>query len=74
MEPFEPSGGPALFRINDACRFIGLGRSKLYELIARGEIDVVKIGSRTLVPMASLQKFVRSLPSIRTTGGLSKGR
>jgi excisionase family DNA binding protein len=74
MEHLEPAGGPALLRINDACRFIGLGRSKLYELIAQGEISVVKIGTRTLVPMASLEKFVRSLPSMRTTGGLSRGR
>jgi excisionase family DNA binding protein len=74
MEFFEPAGGPALLRINDACRFIGLGRSKLYELIARGEIEVVKVGTRTLVPMASLDKFVRSLSSVRTPGGLGRGR
>jgi hypothetical protein len=34
MEMFEPGSGPVLLRINDACRCIGLGRSKLYELIA----------------------------------------
>ena len=62
MEPLEQAGRPVLLRINDACRCIGLGRSKLYELIARGDIEVVKIGSRTLVPIVSLEKFVRSLP------------
>jgi excisionase family DNA binding protein len=67
-------GGPALLRLPDACRFLGLGRSKFYELVGRGEIEVVKVGTRTLVPMVNLEKFVRSLPSMRTTGGLSRGR
>ena len=67
-------GGPALLRLPDACRYIGVGRSKLYELIAQGEIAALKVGARTVVPMASLERFVRSLPSMRTTGGLSRGR
>jgi len=66
-------GGPALLRLPDACRFLSLGRSKVYELIARGDLEVVKIGSRTLVPMASLEKFVRTLP-MRTAGPLIRGR
>jgi excisionase family DNA binding protein len=65
MELSEPGAGPVLLRINDACRFIGIGRSKLYELIAQGQIDAVKVGARTLVPTTSLEKFIRSLPSIR---------
>lgn len=39
----------------------GLGRSKFYELIAAGEIEVVKVGRRTLVPDASLRAFVERL-------------
>ncbi|GAO56850.1 hypothetical protein NMD1_04019 [Novosphingobium sp. MD-1] len=37
---------------------IGIGRSKLYELIAEGSIAVVKIGAVTLVPMDSLRALV----------------
>ncbi|MGE4307251.1 MAG: helix-turn-helix domain-containing protein [Novosphingobium sp.] len=36
----------------------GIGRSKLYELIAAGEIEIVKIGSVTLIPVASLQALI----------------
>jgi excisionase family DNA binding protein len=36
----------------------GIGRSKLYELIASGDIQVVKIGSSTLIPVASLQALI----------------
>lgn len=36
----------------------GIGRSKLYELIQEGEIEVIKIGAMTLVPVASLEAFI----------------
>nr|WP_245656255.1 helix-turn-helix domain-containing protein [Novosphingobium naphthalenivorans] len=36
----------------------GIGRSKLYELIAAGEIEIVKIGAVTLIPVASLQALI----------------
>jgi excisionase family DNA binding protein len=57
-------GGPALLRLPDACRYLGLGRSKLYELIQQQQIQIVKVGGRTLVPVVSLQEFVRKLPSV----------
>jgi len=48
---------PLTVRIREACRLTGIGRSKLYELIAAGEIDVIKVGTITLVPVSSLTKF-----------------
>lgn len=45
-------------RIGQACRLTGIGRSKLYELIAEGEIDVMKVGAITLIPMRSLEQFL----------------
>lgn len=49
---------PLAVRIPDACRMIGIGRSKLYELIADGTIQVVKIGSTTLIPVGQLRALV----------------
>ena len=49
---------PLSVRVKDACRLTGIGRSKLYELIAAGEIEVVKVGTITLIPMDSLQLFL----------------
>lgn len=46
---------PITVRIRDACRMTGIGRSKFYELIADGEIEIVKVGAITLVPIAALQ-------------------
>lgn len=49
---------PLSVRIRDACRMTGIGRSKLYELIGRGEIKTIKIGAITLVPVATLEDFL----------------
>ncbi|MEE4538023.1 MAG: helix-turn-helix domain-containing protein [Erythrobacter sp.] len=50
---------PICVRINDAARMIGVGRTKLYELISNGEIETVKIGNATRVTIASLHELVR---------------
>lgn len=49
---------PIAMRVPDACRFVGIGRSTLYVLIARGEVEIVKLGSSTLVVTESLRQLV----------------
>ena len=49
---------PITVRILEAARLTGIGRSKLYELIASGDIETVKVGSCTLIPMASLHGLI----------------
>jgi excisionase family DNA binding protein len=49
---------PIAVRILEAVRLTGIGRSKLYELIASGDIETIKIGSCTLIPMASLHGLI----------------
>lgn len=46
---------------SEAAALIGVGRSTLYTLIATGEIDVVKIGRRTLVAHDELARYVKRL-------------
>ena len=50
---------PITVRVREACRLTGIGRSKLYELIAAGELEIIKVGTITLVPVASLTRFVQ---------------
>ena len=50
---------PITVRVREACRLTGIGRSKLYELIAAGEIEIIKVGTITLVPLASLTRFLQ---------------
>ena len=54
---FRRQSPPIAVRIKEACRLTGLGRSKLYELIQEGTLEVVKVGSATLVPMENLEKL-----------------
>ncbi len=49
---------PLTVRIPVALRLTGIGRSKLYELIKSGDVETVKIGTATLVTMASLRRLV----------------
>jgi excisionase family DNA binding protein len=48
---------PLTVRVREACRLTGIGRSKLYELIAADEIETIKVGSITLIPMVPWSNF-----------------
>ncbi len=54
-----PSVEPICVKVNDAARMIGVGRTKLYELIAAGEVETVKLGKVTRITTASLHDLVR---------------
>jgi excisionase family DNA binding protein len=56
--PATEGFAPLTVRIPAAVRMTGIGRSKLYELIASGDIEIVKIGASTLIPVASLQALI----------------
>lgn len=55
---------PIVLSVKDAACFIGLSRSRLYELIADGSIEARKLGARTVVPTASLRAFVERAPRL----------
>ena len=45
-------------RVPEACRTINIGRTKLYELIHAGDLDVVKVGRATLITVSSLRRLI----------------
>ncbi|WP_199421595.1 helix-turn-helix domain-containing protein [Actinotalea solisilvae] len=51
-----------LFNITEAAAVLGIGRSKLYELIAAGEIRTVHIGRLCKVPVGAIDEFLATLP------------
>lgn len=61
---------PVAVRIPQAAAMLGIGRSTLYLCIAAGEIDTIKVGRATLVPVDSLTAFVasRRAASARSSG------
>lgn len=48
--------------IAQTARFLGIGRSTLYNLIKAGRLPVRKLGKRTLILRDDLDQFVASLP------------
>jgi excisionase family DNA binding protein len=45
---------PICISVIDTMRALGIGRTKVYELINAGQLETVKIGRRTLVKIASI--------------------
>lgn len=62
---------PLAYRIKDARRAIGVGTTRLYELIGTGVLDARKAGSRTVITADSLRRYIADLPKadIRTGRG-----
>ena len=53
-------GDPISVKIPQAVQLTGLSRSRIYELMASGDIQFAKVGSSTLILMHSLRQFVES--------------
>jgi excisionase family DNA binding protein len=59
VEALESSRG--LLRVEEAAAWLSLGRTKTYELVARGELPSVCIGRSRRVPVSALASFVERL-------------
>jgi len=58
----SPGHERLLLRAEEAALILGIGRSKVFELMAEGEIDSVLIGRRTRrIPMGALSRYVERL-------------
>lgn len=57
---------PFAMSLNDAARWIGVSRSTIYRLVARGEIPRIKIGRRTVVLSSHLAEFLHGQEQIGT--------
>ena len=49
--------------IPEACHVAGIGRTKIYQAIADGELKARKYGKRTIVLRTDLQSFLSGLPT-----------
>ena len=57
-----------LLTVSECVTRLGVGRTKLYELLASGRVAAVKIGSRTYVAASEIERFVRTLPAAAFRG------
>ncbi len=58
----------ALLRIVDCEQRLGLGRTKIYELIALGELRAVHIGRAVRIPVSEVERFVEKLQAEQSDG------
>ncbi|MBW3643221.1 MAG: helix-turn-helix domain-containing protein [Actinobacteria bacterium] len=54
-----------LLTVVEAAEVLGIGRSTMYELIRRGEVEVVHLGRCARVPTTALEEFVKRLRTPR---------
>jgi excisionase family DNA binding protein len=48
-----------LLTINEAASALGLGRSLIYTLIAKGELKSIKIGRARRIPLSAIDEFIK---------------
>lgn len=53
---------PMVYRIPEAKRMLGIGHTRIYELIACGALDARKLGGCTVITHESMRRFVDNLP------------
>ena len=49
------------YSVENAAMALGIGRSMVYQLIREGQLAVVRIGRRTLVPVSECEALLRRL-------------
>ncbi len=60
---------PIAYPPKEAARLIGVGLTKLYELIGTGELPAKKAGGRTLITAAALHTYIARLPAAEIKTG-----
>ncbi len=46
--------------LNEFCRRVGISRSLAYRLAAAGDLRLVKLGTRTVVPVAEVHRLLEA--------------
>ncbi|WP_433419722.1 helix-turn-helix domain-containing protein [Microtetraspora malaysiensis] len=54
---------PLLLTVPEAAEALAISRSKLYQLIASGAVDSIRIDGSRRIPVASLHDFISRLAS-----------
>lgn len=54
-------GDRLLYRVGEAAVLLGLGKSKTWELVARGSLESVKIDGSRRIPAEAIASYVKRL-------------
>lgn len=52
----------AFVSVLDAAAMCGCSRSHVYRMLGAGSLRAVKAGTRTLIPVAAVERYLASLP------------
>ena len=58
---------PIVTSINETARALSLGRTSVYALIRERRLDAVKLGRRTLIKIASIQRLIEGNPEFEAS-------
>ena len=61
QNPYRCRDRSLLCTVDEAGELLSIGRTSIYELMKSGRLRSVKVGSRRLIPRASLEAFVNEL-------------
>jgi excisionase family DNA binding protein len=53
------SDGKLMVSIKTAAEMLSVGRNTIYNLINKGQLKIVRLGDRALIPVSELERLVR---------------
>jgi len=66
----DPQGAsPLLLDSRDVSRLLGIGRTKVFQMMARAELPTIRLGRCVRVPQAALDEWVRDRTRVATDVG-----
>jgi excisionase family DNA binding protein len=71
MTPTTPPPADAILTIAEAGERLRLGRSRLYEELAAGRIEAVRLGRRTMIRASEVERYIRELPPAKIGRGIA---
>ena len=58
-------GEPLVLTVAEAAALLGVSRAFAYELVARGQLPVLRLGRRIVIPKAALRQMLDAASGIR---------
>ncbi len=57
-QPIEDLKAKEFLNINEVCKLVGISRRTIYRLIEQGELNKIKVGTRTIIKRLELNKYL----------------
>jgi excisionase family DNA binding protein len=62
LPPPQPdgAGAPLLLRVTEGAQLLGISRTSMYQLVATGQVPLVRIGKSVRLVRSGLEAWIRS--------------